>query len=124
MGCQASQRSLKGVQLMDVDTEPAAVNAEVDVRFTPAGAPSGVRYDGRIWSVAADPFHWFDRNDWWKSGQPAPRGGGVDLVSVEYWRVQVRLTSTSTLRTFTLRRDPRAPAWVLESISDEGSVAA
>ena len=108
---------------MDVVTEPIAVNAEVDVRFTSAGMPLAVRYDGRVWSVAADPFHWFARNSWWESGQPAPRGSGDDLVSVEYWRVQVRLTSTSTLRTFTLRREHRAPAWVLESINDEASVA-
>lgn len=108
---------------MDVVTEPVPVNAEVDVRFTSAGVPLAVRYDGRVWSVAADPCHWFDRHDWWKSGQPAPRSSGDDLVSVEYWRVQLRLTSTSSLRTFTLRRDPRAPAWVLEAVSDDRSVA-
>ena len=109
---------------MDAITDLTVLNAAVDVRFTAAGVPLAVRHDGRVWSVAAEPFHWFARNNWWESGHQAPRGGGDDLVSVEYWRVQVRLTSTSALRTFTLRHDPRAPRWVLETVSDEGSVAA
>lgn len=109
---------------MDATTGMTVLNTAVDVRFTAAGVPLAVRYDGRVWSVAADPFHWFARNNWWESGQRAPRGSGDDLVSVEYWRVQVRLTSKSALRTFTLRRGPRAPQWVLESVSDEGAAAA
>lgn len=109
---------------MGVITEPATLNCVVDVRFTTAGRPLAVRYDGRVWSVAADSFHWFGRTNWWESGQPAPRGGGEDLVSVEYWRVQVRLTSSSALRTFTLRRDPRSAHWMIESLSDKGSKAA
>lgn len=109
---------------MDATTGTAVLNTAVDVRFTAAGMPLAVRYDGRVWSVAADPFHWFARNNWWESGQRAPRGGGDDLVSVEYWRVQVRLTSSSSLRTFTLRREPRASHWILESVTDEGMAAA
>ena len=109
---------------MDAVTGPAVLNTAVDVRFTAAGVPLAVRHEGRVWSVAAEPFHWFTRNNWWESVQRAPRGGGDDLVSVEYWRVQVRLTSTAALRTFTLRRDPGAPQWVLESVSDEGTAAA
>lgn len=109
---------------MDATTEPAVLNVAVDVRFTTAGQPLAVRYDGRVWSVAADSFHWFARNNWRESGHAVPRDAGDDLVSVEYWRVQVRLASTSTLRTFTLRLDPRAPHWILESVSDQGSAAA
>ena len=109
---------------MDATTGTAVLNTAVDVRFTAAGVPLAVRHEGRVWSVAAEPFHWFTRNNWWESVQRAPRGGGDDLVSVEYWRVQVRLTSTAALRTFTLRRDPGAPQWVLESVSDEGTAAA
>ena len=41
-----------------------------------------------------------------------------DLVSIEYWRVQVRLGSNSVLRTFELRRDPLSEQWLLESITD------
>lgn len=115
---------MKGVRMMDATTEQVALNAVVDVRFTTTGLPLAVRYDGRIWSVAADPFHWFGRCDWWESGQSAARGQGDNLVSVEYWRVQVRLTAMSALRTFTLRLDPRAAQWVLESVSDEGAAAA
>ena len=93
------------------------LDVEVDVRFTAAGAPLAIRFDGRIWAVGADPVHWFARNDWWNTRRTAARGTG-DVVSVEYWRVQVRLGTNSALRTFTLRRDPLATQWLLESISD------
>jgi hypothetical protein len=91
----------------------------VDVRFTPAGTPLAVRHEGRIWAVAAEPVHWFDRDSWWDTRRTAAVGSG-DLVSVEYWRVQVRLGSNSALRTFTLRRNPLATRWLLENISDAG----
>jgi hypothetical protein len=89
----------------------------VDVRFTLAGIPLAVRFDGRIWAVAADPVHWFARDAWWDTRRTAAVGSG-DLVSIEYWRVQVRLGSNSALRTFTLRRNPLTTQWLLESISD------
>ena len=89
----------------------------VDVRFTPAGTPLAVRHDGRIWAVAADPVHWFARDAWWDTRRDAAVGSG-DLVSIEYWQVQVRLGSSSALRTFTLRRNPLSAQWLLESISD------
>jgi hypothetical protein len=91
----------------------------VDVRFTPAGTPLAVRHEGRIWAVAAEPVHWFNRDAWWDTRRTAAVGSG-DLVSIEYWRVQVRLGSNSALRTFTLRRNPLATRWLLESISDAG----
>jgi hypothetical protein len=91
----------------------------VDVRFTPAGTPLAVRHEGRIWAVAAEPVHWFDRDSWWDTRRTAAVGSG-DLVSIEYWRVQVRLGSNSALRTFTLRRNPLSTRWLLESISDGG----
>jgi hypothetical protein len=91
----------------------------VDVRFTPAGTPLAVRHDGRIWAVAADPVRWFARDAWWDTRRDAALGSG-DLVSIEYWRVQVRLGSNSALRTFTLRRNPLTTQWLLENISDGG----
>lgn len=66
------------------------LDVEVDVRFTAAGTPLAVRFDGRIWAVAADPLHWFTRDTWWKTRRTAAVGSG-DVVSVEYWRIQVRL---------------------------------
>lgn len=93
------------------------LDVDVDVRFTPAGTPLAVRFDGRIWAVAADPVHWFTRDAWWDTRRTAAAGSG-DLVSIEYWRVQVRLGSNSSLRTFMLRRNPLSTQWVLESISD------
>ncbi|WP_400160566.1 hypothetical protein [Arthrobacter sp. BPSS-3] len=93
------------------------MDAEVDVRFTPAGTPLAVRHEGRIWAVAADPVHWFTRDAWWDTRRTAAVGSG-DMVSVEFWQLQVRLGSNSALRTFTLRRDPLSTQWLLESISD------
>lgn len=89
----------------------------VDVLFTPGGTPLAVRFDGRIWAVAADPVHWFARDAWWDTRRAAAVGSG-DLVSIEYWRVQVRLGSRSALRTFTLRRNPLSTQWLLDAISD------
>ena len=91
----------------------------MDVRFTPAGTPLAVRHEGRIWAVAADPAHWFARDAWWDTRRTAAVGSG-DLVSIEYWRVQVRLGSRSALRTFTLRRNPLSTQWLLYDISDGG----
>ncbi|WP_307857151.1 hypothetical protein [Pseudarthrobacter albicanus] len=93
------------------------LDVDVDVRFTPAGTPLAVRHEGRIWAVAADPVHWFTRDAWWDTQRTAAVGSG-DLVSIEFWRVQVRLGSNSALRTFTLRRNPLSTQWLLESISD------
>lgn len=90
----------------------------VDVRFTAAGTPLAVRYDGRVWAVAAEPVHWFDRDSWWATRRSAPVGVG-NVVDIEHWRLQVRLgASSSALRTFELRRDPLSEQWLLESIAD------
>lgn len=94
------------------------LNVPVQVRFTATGTPLAVRYDGRIWAVAAEPVHWFTRADWWNTNKRAPAGCG-DLVSIEHWQLQVRLgSSTSALRTFDLRRDPLSNQWLLESSID------
>jgi hypothetical protein len=57
---------------------------------------------------------WFDSDVWWETRRTAAVGSG-DLVSVEYWRVQVRLGSNSALRTFTLRRNPLSTRWLLKT---------
>jgi hypothetical protein len=93
------------------------LDTPVDVRFTAAGTPLALRHEGRIWAVAADPVHWFARDAWWDTRRTAAVGSG-DLVSVEYWRVQVRLGTNSALRTFTLRRNPLSTLWLLENITD------
>nr|WP_254363182.1 hypothetical protein [Pseudarthrobacter phenanthrenivorans] len=90
----------------------------VQVRFTAKGIPLAVRYDGRIWAVAAEPVRWFTRANWWNTAKRAPVGIG-NLVDIENWKVQVRLTSTSALRTFELRRDPLSDQWLLAAISDD-----
>jgi hypothetical protein len=100
-----------------------ALNTPVEVRFTAAGTPLAVRYDGRIWAVAAEPVRWFTRAEWWNATKRAPVGCG-DLVSVEHWQVQVRMTSASALRTFELRRDPLSDQWLLAAITDAGAAAA
>ena len=90
----------------------------MDVRFTTAGTPLAVRYDGKIWAVAAEPLHWFTRDSWWETRRSVPVGVG-NVVDIEHWRVQVRLGgSDSRLRTFELRRDPLSEQWLLEAITD------
>jgi hypothetical protein len=93
------------------------VDTPVDVRFTATGTPPAVRYDGRVWAVAAEPLHWFSRDSWWETRRTPAKGSG-DLVSIEHWRVQVRLGSASALRTLDPRRDPLSEQWLLESIDD------
>lgn len=92
---------------------------DLQVRTGPAGKPLAVRHDGTIWLVDpdTDSQHWFGRDSWWNTRRTAAVGSG-DLVSIEYWRVQVRLSSNSALRTFELRRDPLSEQWLLESITD------
>jgi hypothetical protein len=107
---------------MTITPEAPTLNTPVDIRFTKAGTPLAVRYDGRIWAVAAEPVRWFTRADWWNTAKRAPVGCG-DLVSVEHWQVQVKLTSTSALRTFELRRDPLSEQWLLAAITDAGAAA-
>lgn len=99
------------------------LDVPVQVRFTAKGIPLAVRYDGRIWAVAAEPVRCFRRADWWNTAKRAPVGCG-DLVSVEHWQVQVRLTSSSALLTFELRREPLSDQWLLAGITDAGAAAA
>ncbi|MET1064533.1 MAG: hypothetical protein ABWX85_06140 [Arthrobacter sp.] len=89
------------------------------VRLDAAGKPLAIRRGGQIWLVDpdTDSQHWFARDSWWNTRRTAAVGSG-DLVSIEYWQVQVRLGSNSALRTFTLRRNPLSAQWLLESISD------
>ena len=91
----------------------------LQVRTDPEGKPLAIRHDGRIWLVdpGTESQHWFGGDSCWDTRPPADVGSG-SLVSVEYWRVQVRLGSTSALRTFTLRREPLSPGWFLADISD------
>ena len=104
---------------MTAPVSEATLNAPVDVRFTAVGTPLAVRYEGRVWAVAAEPLRWFTRDSWWETQRTVPVGIG-NVVDVEHWRVQVRLgSSTSPLRTFELRRDPLSKQWLLEFISDD-----
>ncbi|MET1065344.1 MAG: hypothetical protein ABWX85_10280 [Arthrobacter sp.] len=94
------------------------------VRLDAAGKPLAIRHDGRIWLVdpATDSRHWFGRDAWWDTRRTAAVGSG-DLVSMEYWQVQVRSGTHSALRTATLHRLPLSPHWLLESISDPDETA-
>lgn len=102
---------------MTATVNEPTLDVPVDVRFTAKGTPLAVRYDGRIWAVAAEPVHWFARDSWWESRRSVPVGIG-NVVDIEHWRVQVRLGTNSALRTFKLRLDPLSEQWLLESISD------
>jgi hypothetical protein len=104
---------------MNTITETSARTGTLQVRTDPAGKPLAIRRDGQIWLV--DPYtdvtHWFGTDARRDTPGTAAVGSG-DLVSIEYWQVQVRLGSTSALRTFTLSRNPLSTQWLLESISD------
>jgi hypothetical protein len=104
---------------MTTTIEAPTQTHDLQVRTDPAGKPLAIRHDGRIWLVDPDTEsrHWFGRDAWWDTRRTAAVGSG-DLVSIEYWRVQVRTGSNSALRTFTLRRNPLSTQWLLESISD------
>lgn len=102
---------------MTATLNETTLNVPVDVRFTATGTPLAVRHEGRLWAVAADPVHWFTRDSWWETRDSVPVGIG-NVVDIEHWRVQVRLSSNSALRTFELRLDPLSEQWLLESIHD------
>jgi len=98
-----------------VQTE-APLAAAVDVRFTLDGLPLAIRYDGHIWAVAADPVRWFERGNWWETQPRVPVGAAV--VDTAVWRVQVRINTSSPLRTMEIRQLPLTDHWVLTSIND------
>ncbi|NIJ03443.1 hypothetical protein FHR86_003802 [Paenarthrobacter ilicis] len=92
---------------------------DVAIRFSPDGTPLAIRHEGRIWMVDPEVHsgHWFTRSAWWETRTRAQIGTG-DLVSVEHWQVQAKPpTGNDELRTLTLRREPLATQWQLESIS-------
>ena len=93
-----------------------ATQTMVEVRFSPTGQPLAVRHEGRVWVVTEEPVHWFERDSWWERRRTAPLGVG-NIVDIEFWRVQVKLSANAALRTFLLRREPAAAEWQLESIS-------
>jgi hypothetical protein len=99
------------------DTSPQT--RDTLVRLDTAGKPLAIRHDGRIWLVDPDTEsrHWYGRDAWWDARRTAAVGSG-DLVSVEYWQVQVRSGTHSALRTVALRRNPLSTHWLLDSISD------
>ncbi|HET7140310.1 MAG TPA: hypothetical protein VFI36_09130 [Arthrobacter sp.] len=102
---------------MTATLNEATLDAPVDVRFTAAGTPLAVRHEGRPWAVAADPVHWFTRDSWWETRDSVPAGIG-NVVDIEHWRVQVKLSSNSVPRTFELRLDPLSEQWLVASIDD------
>jgi hypothetical protein len=104
---------------MTLAPEKPQTRPDVAIRFSPDGTPMAIRHDGRIWMVDPDVHtaHWYTRDAWWETRNRAAIGTG-DLVSVERWQVQAALpVAGAELRTFTLRREPLATQWHLESIS-------
>jgi hypothetical protein len=75
---------------MTATANETALDTPVDVRFTPAGNPLAVRYNGRVWAVMAEPVHWFTRDAWWDTRKSVPVGIG-NVVDIEHLRIQVGL---------------------------------
>lgn len=106
---------------MTITHETPTQTNNVQVRLDPSGNPLAIRHDERIWLVDPDTEsqHWYGRDSWWDTRRTAAKGSG-DLVSVEYWRVQAKIPgSDAPLRTFTLRRQPLATQWLLDSIDHD-----
>lgn len=102
---------------MTTTANEISLKVPVDVRFSTTGRPLAVRHDGRLWVITEDPVRWFERDSWWQTRTSAPVGVG-NIVDIEFWRVQVKLSSNSALRTFLLRREPASTKWLLDSITD------
>ena len=102
---------------MTTTANETSLSIPVDVRFSPTGRPLAVRHDGRLWVITEEPVHWFERDSWWQTRTSAPVGIG-NIVDIEFWRVQVKLSSNSALRTFLLRRAPTSTQWLLDAITD------
>jgi hypothetical protein len=106
---------------MTLAPEAPIQTRELHVRTGPEGKPLAVRHDGKIWLVdpETEPQRWLGGNAS-RDGRRAAAAEGGDPVSVEYWRIQVRLGASSALRTFTLRREPSGGRWLLDDINDAG----
>ena len=75
----------------------------VAVGRSSAGVPEQLEWNGRTYTVAAEPVRWFERRRWWAEERRAESGRGAGLVDHEVWRVQVRLA-----------RAPRSPLLTLD----------
>lgn len=84
---------------------------EILVRTDPAGVPTAVHRNGRVWIVGAEPVRWYERIEWWKHAQRMPKGQG--RVDVQVWRLQARLGQNlrSELVTMELERDFDGGTW-------------
>lgn len=63
----------------------------VEVLFTAAGAPLKIRRNGRVWQVAVEPTHHFERVNWWEDLTFKVKKGAADGIDYAVWLVQVRL---------------------------------
>jgi hypothetical protein len=90
----------------------------VEVDCTPAGQPLRLRWQGREYTLAAEPVRWYERRRWWAEEPRAPRGYGPGLVDHEIWRVQVRLAGKGLLRTFDLSRHAGSGRWRVIRLHD------
>lgn len=79
----------------------------VELAFTTAGVPLRVRYEGRVWTVGAEPIRWFERVPWWQTEYRMQRGAGIS-IEVKIWKLQVRLgdNPTSEMRTWEVVCEP------------------
>ncbi|MGW9550900.1 hypothetical protein ACWG8W_07585 [Citricoccus zhacaiensis] len=96
------------------------VTKSVAVQLTTAGMPMRVQIEGRIYTVAAEPLHWYERRKWWTEEHRAERGRGAGLVDHEVWQLQVQLSQRAPLHTIELRRHEQSGRWELIRIHDRG----
>ena len=77
-----------------------------------AGVPLRFEYQGRTWTVAAEPMRWYERTNWWAEFRRYPRENAPH-IDLEVWRVQAQLGAEAELVTFDLIRDQDRVAWLL-----------
>lgn len=95
----------------------------VEVLFTAAGAPLKIRRNGRVWQVAVEPTHHFERVNWWEDLTFKVRKGAADRIDYAVWLVQVRLGANprSDILVWELVEHPRTNSWSVREVSSPGA---
>lgn len=90
----------------------------IEVVCAASGQPIRLRWQNREYRIAADPVRWFERRSWWVEELRAERGRGAGLVDHEIWRLQVRLSSGSEIRTLDVSHRVDTGRWRVVKVHD------
>ncbi|MDQ0276342.1 hypothetical protein QO003_000645 [Arthrobacter silviterrae] len=93
----------------------------VEVSLSTAGVPLHLLWQGRRYTLAAEPLCWYQRRNWWDEETRAARGDGIGLVDRQIWRVQVHRDGApagAALTTFDLVRYQPGERWRIIKVHD------